>query len=690
MAATVIGAELRLDDKASQTLDKLKSGFGAIGDKVNQAQSAMLGMASTAIGTAVGLNLGSAVSAISELAKKGFESAIALQQAEKNAVVLSGAVAKAGTSFETLQGHAKQFVHELKSIEVQTGITGQTLGESFAQIADKMNPARASITATGQSILMPLNHIEKGLQRSEAQITQLFRDIGNAGKLVAGGPDALAKSFANFSATSAKASDPIVQMIAMTGTMKGSAKQVAEQLKLLTDASALSFAQAAIEKMAKTGRSAPPDFQTTVNQLTSLRDQFVTQFGQPILKTVVPVLDRFRATIEQNRTKIEEFAKIMGDKVGKYVDLAATKIQDGFRYLLNHGKEIGDGIERGAKAAERVFKFIYDNRELIAVAFGAKAVAPGIGAAMGVAKAGYGLSLAGSATSAAGSAVAGATAMAQSLAVMAAFTAALAALAATAYQLNALWREMGGHLSGLNPLLGKTDTSADQAAREEALKRVGGSVEEQNLDQVNAIRDAYVKAAAAQGKNVEQAMKFADAQIDAHLKYKDMQAAAEKAKQSLESGGKIGVAEASAHATTAEDAQSGQVKAIADMYNLAVKSNNIAAAQYAANLIAGSSNVQTALVNSKLQLEGGFEGLSNVLGEKGLELSGKLKGLLDEASGKGAAPTKPVVQFNNNTFNLKQDFRDQDPDRVALIFRQDILKQAESRRQSRVGGAFGL
>ena len=54
--------------------------------------------------------------------------------------------------------------------------------------------------------------------------------------------------------------------------------------------------------------------------------------------------------------------------------------------------------------------------------------------------------------------------------------------------------------------------------------------------------------------------------------------------------------------------------------------------------------------------------------------------------------SKPTVvqDFRGSTFNLKQDFRDQDPDRVAVAFQDDIGNAAVSRLQSRFASPFGF
>lgn len=684
MSKPEIGAVLTLDDAASAVINKVKSGFNALGNKADEVASHMADIGKQFVGSMLGADFSSATSAVQTFGQKAIESALIMETNSKNAVAMAASVAKIGSSYEQIEAHSKQLNTELSNLSVSAGISTSAISDAFASVADKMNPVRAAITSTGQSILYPMTIVEKGLQRSDAQITALLKDIGNAGKLVAGGPEALARSFAGFSATGAKASDPIVQMIAATGVLKGNAAQVAQQLHMLTDGSAMSFAQAAIEKMARKGRDMAPDFQTTVSQLASLRDQFVSQFGAPILKTVVPVIDKFRNTLNQNKAKIEEFAKTMGDKVGKWVTTAGAKMHDGFKYIIDHQKQIGEAIEKGALVAERVFKFIFDNKETIAAVYGARAVAPAVGSVMSAARGGYGLAFGAGGANLAGLG-ASAASIGQSLAVLGAFAAAIGGLALAVNQATKLFNEMGGSISGLKPLFGMTDDNADQAARKEALAGISKSIGEQNMDQVFALRTRYALEAGKQGKDVAEASKYADAQIDAYLRFQSLIKEADKVKASLDASP---IALRKGDEAGPASPQESNISKVAELYNAAMKSNNMAAAQYAANIIAGSSSVQNALVNSKTILEGGFDGLAGVLGDKGIDLAKKLKDLSEDAAGK--TPTKPVVQFNNNTFNLKQDFRDQDPDKVALVFRRDIMREAEARRQSRTGGAFGL
>lgn len=133
----------------------------------------------------------------------------------------------------------------------------------------------------------------------------------------------------------------------------------------------------------------------------------------------------------------------------------------------------------------------------------------------------------------------------------------------------------------------------------------------------------------------------------------------------------------------------GDVDAISGAFNDASKKHEDGTRYYVARLIGGSESLQDQLLKSGVELQGGFSGIITMLRESGLgEQADKLAKKVKEH---GAKQSSPVVNFNGGqTFQIKQDFRDQDPDRIAVLFRQDILKAAASRTQSNRATAFGF
>jgi soluble cytochrome b562 len=138
------------------------------------------------------------------------------------------------------------------------------------------------------------------------------------------------------------------------------------------------------------------------------------------------------------------------------------------------------------------------------------------------------------------------------------------------------------------------------------------------------------------------------------------------------------------------------LEAAAANYSKAVEaaaaSHNQAAQYQVAKLLAGSKSLQDAFIASADLTGDGFKTLIEQLDKISPELAERLKGVagLSAAEAKGAAPKLPQVNFNGGqTFLIKQDFRDQDPDRIAVVFRRDVQRQASSRLSASTAMPFG-
>lgn len=123
----------------------------------------------------------------------------------------------------------------------------------------------------------------------------------------------------------------------------------------------------------------------------------------------------------------------------------------------------------------------------------------------------------------------------------------------------------------------------------------------------------------------------------------------------------------------------------ANLYSIAAKSHNEAAQQYAINLLKGNKNLQDALLKAGVDIEGGLMDVARKVGNA--DFSKAAAQAVKDKAGTGAV--KPQITFNGATFNIKQDFRDQDPDRVAVVFRSDIMKAAQYRTSSGLSQPFG-
>jgi hypothetical protein len=113
-----------------------------------------------------------------------------------------------------------------------------------------------------------------------------------------------------------------------------------------------------------------------------------------------------------------------------------------------------------------------------------------------------------------------------------------------------------------------------------------------------------------------------------------------------------------------------------------------ATTHFMAETINNSKDLQQALIAGAFHVSMGMDEFIKMLSADSPELGRKLKELqnpLKEAGGLKA----PQMTFTGD-FHIHQDFRDVDPDRVAVVFRKDLLKHAQARTQARTATPFGM
>jgi hypothetical protein len=97
-----------------------------------------------------------------------------------------------------------------------------------------------------------------------------------------------------------------------------------------------------------------------------------------------------------------------------------------------------------------------------------------------------------------------------------------------------------------------------------------------------------------------------------------------------------------------------------------------------------------AIKSGELHIAGGMDEFMKMINEKAPELAAKLRDAGNVVKNQGGIKPQAGVNIGVANFHIKQDFRDQDPDRIALVFKKDIGQAAVSRTASRVATPFGL
>ena len=644
-----VRAKLSLEDFTSTVLEKISAGFEKTQAASETTQHSVTSFAKDFASHFAAINLVPAVQQVYDFGKELFHAGMEAQNADQ---AIAGLIAG-------VQGSAWQVAHDKAS----------QLGDDLDEIAVKAMQATSDVGAAFETLVEISGATEQGLSRSK----NTTKDLATIANVLGGSAQVYAQQFGFAAEGAIKTKSALFQLLQPTGIFGDSVKKASAYWASITEESRIKLLEYGVGQIANRLSAAEPtmgDLLTTLQNMAGIAKE---KFGEEIVKAVLPEIKSFVDELTGAREQIDGMAEGMGRKVGEYVRDAAREVRKGFEYIRSHYAEIKETIVIAFNHAKEVVTWILGHKEEIAVAFGAKTssapikeILKGAGAGLDIAAKGVpGLGIKGTGGG-----------LAMGAATVTAFAAAVATWSLAIDE----WRQLMAITEG-----GKSQKEQDFEAKkrfyeaEIAAPKVG-AMGEAEIGRYEKLRASFVALAEETGQNSRAAGELADRAWDAHR-------AARKQVEGIDEVSKV-FREMEA-AGTAEGADVSKAAAAIDAtFNTALKANNDNVQKYVANVLLGSKSLQNAfLLASDLTLEG-FEAMARLVEGKSKEFAAKIRET-GEAKQQAATPAKPEVVFNNAQITIKQDFRDQDPDRVYFAFKQDLARASVNRTQARTGTAFG-
>lgn len=651
---TEVKAKLKVEDEGSSTLDRIKKAFLGAGDAADDAGGKASSFAEQIAAVAIGEKISELTTKVWELGKSFGEAAIEGQKGDK---ALAGLIA-------TAQG--SEWAGALNA--------ARELGDVLDEIGLKANQNKDDVGAAFETMVAIAGATQEGIQKATKETESLATIANVLGKNTSD----LAQEFAFMGEGVVKTKGQLFQLLQGTGIFGKNTKEAAGYWAKLSDESRMQQLAYGLEQVsAQLGKSEPMigDYLTTIDNLFGMAKE---KLGEPIVESMKPALIDLIAKLKSAMPQIEKFGVMIGKEMGKWVEEAVKQFEQGFKYIETHSEEIKNAIAEGYKTAKEVVEFILEHKEEIAIAFGAKTALPALQA--GASAAG---SLIDVSAKGIGPLVGTGVGLASGAATMVAFAAAVGAFALAVDQWGDLMAQSRGGIS---------DAAQTQTARKDYFQRFGqetmGEMSQADISQFEKVRAAYVKTAEEMGENARAAGELADRAWAAHRAVRDMVGPVEQAQKMFENFAKArseGIIPDEQSIATA-DALIGQV---GTSFTKALNTQNAGAAQYIANLLGKSEALQGAFLASANLTSEGFEALASMVESQSKEFAELLRGRASEGKTKAATPAAPkIVMTGGQTFNVKQDFRDQDPDRVAIMFEKGIGQSIE-RKLSAGTSIFG-
>lgn len=502
-----------------------------------------------------------------------------------------------GKSYDQLLEAASIYHDELEATGIEAGVAGDKMRAAFDQIAQRSSK--------------PVEDIQK-----------LTEQMAIASKVIPGGMESLGSGFSMLEMGVVKAKNPLVALIAQTDTLKGNAKDVAKQMQKMAPKEMIELAEKAIGKMADKVKDVPLTFEQIKQSTADIKSNFVEALGGPILREMMPLLERTRNKLLDNAERITEVATHVGTRIGDIIRMTDEVTQTFKRVFKGEGGggDIGDKIMAASDYVKEKFQWIVDNTEVMAKTL--KDVADKVKDSFSwvIDK----------------------------------------AIAASSY-LRGTTNEDG---SGMEK--GDRKKQAESLAAE-----INKMMKDPNFkDQKQA--DLLIKRFGMMGGDAAQHGEMSNDEVDSYIQ------GFETLKQNV-------MASVAVFDTAAKEADASKmIKA----YNIAFKAHDEAKMLYAMKVISGSQDLQLALTMSADTVEGGILDFAARAKKAGVA-AGTADEWVEARKKILTNPSGPSIQMNGGqTFHIKQDFRDQDPDRVAVVFREDLMKAAFARTSAKTPFGF--
>jgi hypothetical protein len=687
---TNIRAQLTLDDMATATLNKLKSGFASLDKRVSDTTKSFLDFAKQTAATAIGVNIGSgfemmkaALLGPAQAATNAEEQIRELSKTVAGMSTVSGGVEKLSTALTGTNKEVFALKRAAKGATETFASGAQNVYDRLSEIAQESGVARSELVAT-------FAETGKNTTRTTDQLVMLIGNVSRAARALPAPVKDIVAGFSEIEKNTISASNPLIDMVKQANLFRGHNEQIATRLQAMGRQGMLNLMNKALKEMQERAKKMPMTLKEMGEQLGDMKTDVMRLIGEPMVAALTPAFRDLQKFISEHRGEIEQFARTAGEKVGEWAKDAANLMKEGFQYVQTHAGEIKQAITDAFQFAKDAIKWIIDHKEEIGVgmvaskAVSSGAVSGGVNAVQGVAAFARALSAANAAGI--GPLGVGAAGAASSLG---AFAVAIGFVLIALDQFRRYLSETKGYLS---PSAGMAAENVESYRGRFA--EVANDYEKFTDSQIKSFDQMEAKMleeARVAGMNTDAIGKEIEAAWSHHRALRESTKGMTEARDAVARFQGIDVGALTADQMNQfREAQLAAGKGFADTFNSAVKSNNTAALNAAVQIVAGSKPLQDALLETGSVVGLSLEELAKVIGDKAGDFATKLRERAESDRAAGAKPPPTVMQFNGGqTFNIKQDFRDQDPDRIAVIFKTDIARAAESRLQAKTAQSFG-
>lgn len=512
-------------------------------------------------------------------------------------------------------------------LNLNEGIAGFAELKSYAaDVKDELEELGMKAGVADDELVNVFNNIIERGGKSVEQAKELTESFAQAGRALPNGAADISAAYEAIEMGMIKAKNPIVGMIAATHLLSGNAKSVAKQMNAMKPEEQMALAEKAIARMGNKMKDVPLTFGQLMTSMNVAWGNLFETAGEPIMKALTPVVAKVRDLFFANKDELGEMAKSFGTVVGQIVDIAGPVVSELFRAMKDSSGEIKQTFEALYGPAHGLFEYIYENKDSFAKTLG------------------------------------------DVLKMMIHVAATLVqAFAKIRDSVMGVLGAIGKQLPGVGKFAAEEKQKGQINQMQGAVKSLG--LPGQQLDDAtyNKMRADFIKTAQEGGLDIAQAGSDFDnayrGAVNAHKSVLSDVAGARDA------------------------AMNDDAVKYAQMFDIAAKANDKGAQQYVLEFLAGNQSLQNALSKAGPDIfKTGFENFSKALTDYG---GGDVAKSIKAGMVK-IGPTTKVTQNFSGPISIKQDFKDADPDRILVAFKEKLASEGANRLSARGAAPFGF
>lgn len=674
-----VEAELNFDSNAAKLFGEVKEELASIHTDVSGLKDGVKDFFTQVAAYSTANLLGPALHTLKEMSTEAIELASHAYDTQQGIAGMMDAMGP--REWEISRGAAEMLHEEIRELAITSGTASSGLEEAHRAIRGIIGGAVGMQVASDN-----LDSIATLAGVTRMNVQQVGEQFG---KMALG---------------AIQMDSPLFALVKQTGIFHSNSAKIQEEWAKLSQTDRIARLEQAFGSIADNLGDAPLTLSDMLTSIQESGEAFLESFGGAVLRELLDNVDGLREAIAGGGEEFADFAESLGKDVGENLADIVDSLTEAIDYMREHGTEIKQDIVDAFRFAKDVFDFILSHKTELALALGAGALmkndaargvigsfASGAFGAGRAAMTGEALfpmqdpSMAAKMGSGAvnvltkgvpalfGAVAAGGPPVWAATAAVAALTAGVGYLAHEAHEADEERRRE------IDSIIEK------ERERSESLETLSDREFRMQVEE----RERLIELAEELGEKTEHLNRLMEAGGDREALREQYVIPAQVAAGNLALMQKQGAAP--------ELIRSQEELAVSEMTNSlreAVKTGDTEVAKALLGILLDNEKLKAAFMNTADTVQMGAEGLKMSL--KALEEMGLEGGYLSKFFQKefdrefDAKAQQTQVNFNGGqTFKIQQEFRDQDPDRIAVAFEKRITRSAVARVQASTSSPFG-